>query len=460
MRALSLAVLLVLTLFASPAIAENTKPNVLFIAIDDLRPELGCYGNAVVKSPNIDKLASHGMRFDRAYCQVAVCGASRASMMTSILPTSTRFTRFNSRADEDTPGAITMAQVFKEAGYTTLANGKIFHVSSDTAERSWSRPVQAPGIAHTKYLDPTTGSVMSEEGHGLFFECVEAADEEYGDGIVAQDTIADLRRLKQSGEPFFLACGFIRPHLPFYAPKKYWDLYDEATLPLATNQYRPQDAPKSLRGFKEYAVYFLDDYEPGTEAFHRKMRHGYYAATSYADKLTGDVLNELEALGLADNTIVVIWGDHGWHLGEHDFWGKHNTLHNALRIPLIVKVPGKTAGTSESLVQAVDIFPTLCSLAGLDVPNSVQGYSFESLLDDPKKNIYDDVYSRFKNADAVVTHRFTYSLFANGEEMLFDLEKDPEENRNLANRPDYASTLQAMRSKLKDRVKLAKAATY
>ncbi|MFC1765322.1 sulfatase [Planctomycetota bacterium] len=448
-----LGLIFVAGLMANIAFAsEKKRPNVLFIAIDDLRPELGCYGDTIVKSPNIDKLASQGMLFRRAYCQVAVCGASRASLMTGILPTKTRYVNYLAKVDKDTPGAITMPQVFKEAGYTTMANGKVFHTSTDTQERSWSRPVKGPGISHTASLDPETK---------CFWECVEAADNAYGDGIVAEQTIDDLRRLKDSGNPFFLACGFIRPHLPFYAPKKYWDLYDEATLPLATNQYRPKDAPKSLHGAREYRGYGLGGLTEGSEAFHRKMRHGYFASTSYTDKLTGDVLNELEKLGLADNTIVIVWGDHGWHLGEHTFWGKHNTLHNALCIPFIVKAPGKMAGgKSEALIQSVDIFPTLCALAGLDVPKSVQGKSFAALLDNPKETINDTVYARFKGADTVVTDNFTYSLYANGEEMMYDLKKDPQENQNVAGNPEYSNTLKSMRKKLEKRMAMAQSATY
>lgn len=205
----------------------------------------------------------------------------------------------------------------------------------------------------------------------------------------------------------------------------------------------------------------MGDYRAKSDAFHRKMRHGYFAATSYADKLAGDVINELESLGLADNTIVVVWGDHGWHLGEHDFWGKHNTLHNAIRIPLIIKVPGMTTGQrSDSLVAGIDIFPTLCALAGIDAPQSVQGKSFETLFENPKNQINDVVYTRFRAADAVVTDRFTYSRFENGEEMLFDLLNDPQENRNVAGNPKYKESLEDMRSKLNQQMKTAADASF
>ncbi|MBK1879372.1 sulfatase [Pelagicoccus mobilis] len=441
--------------------ADSDRPNVLFIAIDDLRPELGCYGDTIVQTPHIDRLASQGMIFERAYCQVAVCGASRASMMTGILPTDTRFVDYLAKVDEDTPNAITIGQVFKEAGYTTLAHGKIFHKGSDTAERTWSRGVKSAGRSHTTSFDPATTSALTEGGRARFFESPDVPDNAYGDGRVAENTIKNLQELAQSEEPFFLACGFIRPHLPFYAPKKYWDLYDEKEIPIADNQFRPHDAPDALRGSGEFRSYHLGDFDPDSEAFHRKMRHGYLASTSYVDQLVGNVLAELERLKLAENTIVVIWGDHGWHLGEHTFWGKHNTMHKALRIPLIVKAPGALAGErSSSLISSVDLFPTLCELAGLETPDSVQGKSFVPVLQEAEATISDVVYTRFKNADTVVTDRFTYTLYDNGEQMLYDLHKDPQENQNIANNPENKPLVRSLRDKLEAQIAFAKSARF
>jgi len=298
---------------AESSTATNRRPNILFIAIDDLRPELGCYGDTQVKSPNIDKLAAQALVFTRAYCQVPVCGASRASLMTSILPTAQRFTVAKTHVDEDTPGAVTLPQVFKEASYTTLSNGKVFHFGNDTQDRSWSEKAWHSGLSHSTSLDTVTTWKKSAAGRTRIYESPDVPDNAYGDGKTAEKTITDLRRLKASGKPFFLACGFIRPHLPFYAPKKYWDLYEREKIQIATNRQHPEAAPKGLKGSGEYRTYDFGDYKDNTDDFHRMMRHGYYASTSYADKLTGDVLNELERLGLADNTIVVIWGDHGWH---------------------------------------------------------------------------------------------------------------------------------------------------
>lgn len=384
-------------------------------------------------------------------------------MMTGILPTPTRYIDFLATVDEDTPKAMTLPQFFKENGYTNLANGKVLHTETDAAERSWSRPVQKSSLPRLGDSEAAASQhKQQKKGKGLFYQSLDVADSAYDDGVTAERTIADLRRLREEGKPFFLACGFIKPHLPFYAPKKYWDLYDEASLPLASNRFPPRNARRMVNGSLEYQTYDLGGFDDQSDAFHRKMRHGYFACTSYVDHLVGEVLEELETLGLSENTIVVLWGDHGWHLGEHSFWGKHNTLHNAIRIPLIVRAPGKPGGLrSQALVQSVDIFPTLCSLAGLAAPSSVQGKSFAALLDEPEREHNSAIYTRFKDADAVVTSRFTYSRIAKkNAELLFDLAKDPQENKNLAGDEGSLPTLQEMRKKLDALMKEAEAATW
>ncbi|MCF8362668.1 MAG: sulfatase [Prolixibacteraceae bacterium] len=455
----SLLILVFLSAVActSEQTSDNTaKPNVLFIAIDDLRPELACYGATQLKTPNIDQLASEAMIFNRAYCNVPVCGASRASLMTGILPTKDRFVSHLSRADEDVPGAKTLPQIFKEAGYTTISNGKVFHTKADNDSVSWSETAWGSGMSHSTNLDEASTEILSERGRGRMFEMPDVGDYEYPDGKVALKTIEDLKRLKDADQPFFLACGFIRPHMPFYAPKKYWDMYERDEIELAPNRFEIENKPSKLKTSGEFRSYHFGGYEEGTEAFHRMMRHGYFACTSYADKLAGDVLNELEELGLAENTIVVLWGDHGWHLGEHEFWGKHNTLHNALRIPFIVKIPGETNGDkTEAIIQSVDIFPTLCKLAGLPIPKTLQGKSFVSIMDDPAQSFNDVIYTRFKSMDAVVEKVFAYTLFDNGEEMLFDHRIDPQENKNLAGNKAYSVDLERMQNKLKEQMEKA-----
>ncbi|MEY4243092.1 MAG: hypothetical protein RLZZ245_677 [Verrucomicrobiota bacterium] len=442
---------LILSLILVATAAGGQRPNILFIAIDDLRPELGCYGAAQVKTPNIDKFAAGGMLFKRAYCQVPICMGSRASLMTGMLPTSKRFVG-DCRVDVDAPAAMTLPEAFRKAGYTTLSNGKIYHNIDDAAERSWSEAPWQPRN-HMRSFDPeTTRRLSKTKQRGRIYESPDVADDAYPDGETAQKTIKDLQRLKQEGKPFFLACGFFKPHMPFYAPKKYWDLYPSDSIQLATNRQRPDNAPAQLKGSSEFHSYHLADMNPNSDEFHRIMRHGYLACTSYADKLTGDVLAELDRLGLAKNTIVVLWGDHGWHLGEHHFWGKHNTMHLATRVPLIVKVPGKKPGASSSLVETTDLFPSLCALAGIATPASVQGREFAALLDDPHKPFHEAAYSRFLSADAVINNRFSYTSYEGGKaEMLYDLSKDPHENRNIAGDPKHAGTIATMKKLLKAR---------
>ncbi|WP_282135237.1 sulfatase [Seonamhaeicola maritimus] len=432
---------------------EDQKPmNVLFIAIDDLRPELGCYDAPQVKSPNIDKLAQEALVFNRAYCNVPVCGASRVSLLTSILPTKTRFIDYRAKAEEDVPNAKTLPSIFKDAGYTSISNGKIFHYNKDVQEASWSQNPWMPEGGHRVSYDPETTKVIMNSGNGRVYETPEVDNSAYPDYKIAQKTISDLGRLKASGEPFFMACGFFRPHMPFYAPKKYWDLYDRDSIEIADNRHLPENAPSSLRGSTEFKTYSFGDYKPNTDEFHKMMRHGYYACVSYIDELVGEVLNELETLGLAENTIVVLWGDHGWHLGEHEFWGKHNTLHNALQVPLIVKVPGKAKGwQSEALVESVDIYPTLCDLANLATPDYIMGESFKSVLDNPKQSFRENAYARFKKADAIITEGFTYSLYENGEEMLYNRKLDPDENKNVVANASYKKVLEDMRNALKNK---------
>jgi len=441
---------------ARPGLADE-RPNILFLTIDDLRPELGSYGAPQVISPNMDQLAQEGLRFDRAYCQVPVCGASRASLMTGMLATSERFTSFRSRVDEDAPEARTLPQVFREAGYTTISNGKVFHTIGDAADRSWSEPPWRPDGwgSRTPAMEKTIER-LSDRGRGLIYEIGEVPDSEYTDGRIAAKTIEDLQRLKEMGQPFMMFCGFYRPHLPFYTPKKYWDLYDREAIELADNRYFPHDAPRGdLRPSTEFWGYHLGDYDVGSDAFHRMMRHGYLASVSYVDQLVGDVMQELERLGLRENTIIVLWGDHGFHLGEHDFWGKHNTMHLSTRVPLLVSLPDADPSSTSAIVETSDLFPTLCDLAGVEVPETVHGKSLVPLLQNPEQEFREAAYTRWgieQPGLAVVTKRYNYTWYPkSGAEMLYDLVKDPDENWNVAGDEAYADVLDHMRALLIER---------
>ncbi len=440
MKATGLVVVAILAMSLSLAKSAEARPNVLFIAIDDLRPQLGCYGQDEIKSPNIDRLAAQGTVFKRAYCQVAVCGASRASLLTGLRPTQNRFLSYKTYAEKDAPGAMTLPEEFRKNGYHCISNGKIFHHREDTAKRSWSEPAWKPTISGATPLHPESETMRGgTKNRGPVFEEPDVPDNAYPDGQTADKTINDLKRMKKEGKPFFLACGFLKPHLPLYAPKKYWDMYDRDTITVADNQYSPADAPKSLLGSDEIHSYHNRNIKFNSDEWHRSCRHGYYACVSYVDAQVGKVLDALDELGLRGNTIVILWGDHGWHLGEHNFWGKHNVMHLATNSPLIVSAPGfKARQRCERLVEFVDIYPSLCNLAGITTVNErLQGTSFKPLLSAPGRPWKKVAFSKYGAATSIVTDRYNYAEFTNGEKMLYDLEKDASENVNIAGAAEH-----------------------
>ena len=435
------------------------KLNVLFIAVDDLRPELGCYGHKWIKSPNIDKLAGRGTVFNRAYCQVAVCGASRASLLTGLRPTPKRFLNYYTRAQKDAPGAMTLPEEFRKNGYHCISNGKIFHHKNDTGDRSWSEPAWRSSLGWAACLDPESKKMMGgKKKRGPWFEGPDVPDNAYVDGQTADKTIRDLEKMKKSGKPFFLACGFAKPHLPFYAPKKYWDLYDREKIALADNRYRPKNAPKMLRGSGEIHSYHNRNLKYNSDAWHAAGRHGYYACVSYIDAQVGRVLGALDKLGLRDSTIVILWGDHGWHLGEHNFWGKHNVMHLATNSPMIVSAPGfKVGQKSDRLVEFVDIYPSLCELAGIKTVNkTLQGTSFAPLLEKPDMPWKKAAFSKYGPAVSLITDRHNYAEFKNGERMLYDLKADPSENVNVAEEPANKDLVASLAKMLHDGYRSAK----
>lgn len=428
----------------------GTPPNVLFIMVDDLRPELNCYGSSQIISPNIDQLADEGLTFRRAYCQNPVCGASRASILSGLRPTFDRFWDYQSQVDEDAPGTQTLPQTFKENGYYTLANGKVFHKSSDTEARSWSEAVwTVKGQSGRIMLDEDSKNYIGgTRNRGPFFEAPDVPDNAYPDGKMLERSLSDLKRLSQMEQPFFFAVGFIKPHLPFYAPKKYWNLYDREAISIAENRERPANAPNELVGSPEIRFYHDKDISYNSDDFHRTARHGYYACVSYVDAMVGRLLTALDDLGLKENTIVVLLGDHGWNLGEHNFWGKHNTMHPAVNAPLIMGVPGITKGQqSEALVEFVDIYPTLCELSGIAIPQHVQGKSFAPLLKEPDQPWKEAVFSRYQYGDAVITEQYIYTKYRQDSIeslMLYDLTRDQHENYNVVNQPAYQAVVKEL----------------
>lgn len=425
------------------------RPNVLFIAIDDLRPELGCYGDTVVQSPNIDQFSTMGVMFRRAYCQAPHCAPSRVSLLTGV---HTRHFDGTPMVPETlAPGKPTLPATFRDAGYYTINNGKIFHQREDGAEQSWSEEPfslvdASPENNHLTFHDPDSANFINpKRSRGPFFEMPDVSDNTYIDGQTCEKTIHDMRRLAKMDEPFFLACGFVRPHLPFYAPKKYWDLYDREQIVLADNRYAPKNAPNSLRGSGEIHVYHDRGIEYNSDEFHKIARHGYYACVSYADTLVGKLLSTLDELNLRDNTIIVIWGDHGWHLGEHNYWGKHNLLHNALRVPLIISAPGyKKNVATDGIVELVDLYPTLCELAGIEPPEHLEGKSMVPLLRNPQSLGKPVAFTKWKSGLVVTTPNFTYTEYGDDESMLYDRRQDPEENVNVVDAPEHQQTVKRL----------------
>ena len=441
--------------------AEPERPNVLFIAVDDLRPQLGCYGKQHIHSPNIDRLAASGVLFERAYCMVPTCGASRASLMTGIRPSRHRFVNYLTWAQKDAPGITTLNTHFKKHGYYTISNGKVFHHPEDNAE-GWSEPAWRPkGIPSYRLPENVKLSQKraKQEGRrrrGPAYESADVADDAYSDGVIAQKSVADLRRLKDGGQPFFLAVGFFKPHLPFVAPKKYWDLYDRDRIHLPNNYHPPKDAPKeAIHNFGELRAYAnVPPKGPVSDEMARNLIHGYHACVSYTDAQIGKLLDELDRLGLTRNTIVILWGDHGWNLGEHTLWCKHCCFETSMHVPLIVRAPGirgdrRTGG----LTEFIDIYPSLCELASLPLPGHLHGKSFAPLLRQPDLHWKPAAIGRFQNGDTVRTSRFRFSEYSDGKgkfvsRMMFDHETDPDENVNVSESTGSQKTVQRLASEL------------
>ncbi len=448
-RFISIILVLFISGFTGPY-QPREKYNILFIMADDLRPVLGSYGHKVVHSPHIDRLSAASAQFNRAYCNVPVCGASRASLLSGRRPQFPHlFVTHTGRADKEAPGFITLPAHLKNNGYYTLSNGKIFHDIEDSPEAWSENPFRFPELITATAEEKQAGKANDQTGRTAFFRADDVSDTTYADGKIAEKAIRDLRRLAQVNQPFFLSVGFLKPHLPFIAPKKYYDLYQE--IPIAGNRYFSHLLPEPCKPSKEITNYgYTAHYN--TEEFHREARHGYYACVSYIDAQIGKILDALKRLDLEKNTVVVLLGDHGWHLGEHNFWGKHNTLHNALHVPLMIKVPGKKPVKVNQVVEFVDIYPTICELAGIPAPAHVHGASLVPLINREKVSWKNEAYSEWQGGRSVVTARYLYTYWFeekhHGAQMLYDHKLDPGENRNVADDPAYAALVSEHRAKI------------
>ncbi|MGB0578434.1 MAG: sulfatase-like hydrolase/transferase, partial [Limisphaerales bacterium] len=444
------------------------RPNVLFIAIDDLRPELGCYGSTSIKSPNIDALAKTAVTFERAYCQVAVCNPSRVSIMTGLRPDTTKVWDLITRFRETTPDAVTIPQHFKKHGYYAASFGKIFH-NPWPDNQSWSEPHAWPknsklwsAEARKRLADHREQMKADGKSQAAIrrmraqaTEIVDIPDSEHIDGAIADQALKAMRRLAKREEPFFLAAGFVRPHLPFVVPRKYWEMHDREKIPLAENRFLPRNSPSfamntmyELRDYFDYSHTDDPRYGTLTEAQQRELKHGYYASVSLIDAQVGRLLGELEKLGLAENTIVVLWGDHGWKLGEHNSWCKQSNHEIDNRVPLIVRAPGAKASGKKArgLVEFVDVYPTLCELAGLPVPDVLEGKSLKPILEDANSSVKEIAISQYKRRQrnrelmgyTMRTDRYRYVEWLDRatakmiDQELYDHSTDPQENENIA----------------------------
>ena len=436
----------------SPAVSTSERPNILFIAVDDLRPELGAYGKGIIHSPNIDRLAARGMLFQNAYCNVPVCGASRASLMTGIRPTRDRFVDYSTRISEDAPGVTTLHGHFKENGYYSVALGKVLHHASDRGE-DYSEPNWRPTLGAGKGRDYHSPEAMRRvleagDGRGPAFERGVIADSAYWDGKIAARAVEKINQLVGKEQPFFLAVGFMKPHLPFNAPERYWELYDSVHFEMPATYFRAQGTPEEIfhnsGELRNYVGVPEDKILP--ESYARQLIHGYYASVSFIDAQIGKVLDALEATGEVDNTIVVLWGDHGWNLGDHTMWCKHTLFNTSLRVPLIVAAPGFDAARSRAMVEYVDLFPTLTELAGLPRVDQLDGESLVPLLRNPDAEWTDAVYTRWYDGDNLTTDRYSYTEWRDtaGERyarVLFDHRNDSLEVKNVAEDVEYEAVI-------------------
>lgn len=438
--------------------AQAERPNVLFIAVDDLRVELGCYGSAQVVSPHIDRLATQGMLFERAYCQQTVCNPSRASLLTGLRPDTLRVWDLPTHFRKNKPDAVTLPQLFKQNGYHAQGIGKIFHNWRQVKWRgdaaSWSVPAVLHYNSHGNDLPQVDGELPPNLASGADgTECRDVPDNAYFDGRVADTAVQTLRVLSQEDRPFFLAVGFWKPHTPFNAPKRYWDLYDREAVAVPQQLKPPTDVPDIALTDARYVG------DANSERL-REMHHGHLAAISYLDTQVGRVLCELEKLRLRKETIIVFWSDHGLHLGEHGLTRKTTAFELDAHVPLILATGRHTPGQrTDALVELLDLFPTLTELCALEAPSELEGVSLMPLLSDPSSNVKAVALTQTPRPNyprgklpktmgySVRSERFRYTEWRDFHTQevkareLYDHTHDPQETVNLAGHVDQAETV-------------------
>jgi len=448
--------------FLLPAIAAEKK-NVVFLICDDLNCDLGSYGHPLVKTPNIDRLAERGTRFDRAYCQYALCGPSRASFLTGLYPDQTLIHKNAIYIREHIPNVTTVSQMYRNNGFFATRIGKLYHynvpkhigTSGHDDPYSWNYTINPRGRdveEESKIFTLKPGTF----GATLSWLAAEGTDEEQTDGMIADAAVAELQRYHREDRPFFLAVGLFRPHTPYVAPKKYFDMYplDQIVVPEVPEGYDktiPEPALKSIRRKKEQ-INLADDLA-------KQAIQAYYATISFADAQVGKVLETLETTGLAKDTVVVFTSDHGYHMGEHGHWQKTTLFENATRVPLIISSPDQRdkGGVVTSPVEMVDIYPTLAELSGLEAPDFLSGVSLAASMDNSSVKPRESALSQYMQGYSIRTERFRYTEWgekgAEGVE-LYGCQDDPEELKNLAHSggEDFVGVISELSEKLHQRI--------
>ena len=445
---------LILSFFLISFASAKEKLNVLFIAVDDLKPMIGAYGFKQVKTPNIDTLAEQGTIFLKNYCQWPVCGGSRASLMSGLYPESTGVMDLKTKMRDSNPSIVSLPEYLKNNGYQTGGVGKIYDPRCVDSKKkadapSWTVPFI--GLSH--------GKIKAKDGNE-FAGILKADDSETTDGTIALEGINLLKKFAADKKPFFLAVGFKKPHLPFYAPEKYWNLYSEKDISLAENDKPSKNA--SIYGWHdspEFRGYGgVPKNGPISDNIKRKAIHGYLACTSFIDAQVGLLLNELKKLNLDKNTVVVFWGDHGFHLGDHGMWGKHTTLEQAAAAPLIIKVPDSKARAVNATSGLIDIYPTICDSLGLGIPNFLQGKSQFGVISGKTEKVREGIITCFKSKGATGysfrTERYRYIEWIKKGKIeaveLYDYENDPAESENIASTSKGKKLCSELSSKMRN----------
>jgi iduronate 2-sulfatase len=516
-------IILTLIFFSFSNLLTAQEKNVLFIIIDDLKPLLNCYGESQIISPNIDQLAAEGVTFTNAHAQQAVCAPSRVSFMTGMRPDQTKIWELKTQMREVYPEALTIPEYFKQNGYQTAGLGKVLHGAKDNDPQSWTIPFiydtdleYAEGFdfpANLNYQNPKIQKRYQElkdqyegdpNGDNVWFAINKALKEEklrptiemedipdnaYSDGAVTFRSIELMKKFQAKNQKFFLTVGFKKPHLPFTAPKKYWDLYDRNKIELAEFQGKSEGTPQfAYHNFGELKNYSdiaenLDKNGNVIESKQRELIHGYYACVTYIDAQVGMLMEHLKSSGLDENTVIILVGDHGWHLGDHGLWNKHSNFEQATRTPLIFAIPKLKGGfQNESPVELIDIFPTTCDLAGLKIPKHLQGTNLCPILKKKKTQVKEFALSQYPRrchvmhsaigqwpdnctimGYAVRSDRYRYVAWYKGDyetrtnfdesaievEEFYNYEKDPLERKNLAKEPDYREIKREMKNFIK-----------